>query len=152
MASRHHADAARRSERRTPGLASPVADHDHAAVGRSLLEALVTDPSDKPAKQAESPRLRDMRPALRVSLALDLVARLSIWSGGLALSLSVFHVLDVWPETDPTQADLPLAMEVCGQIPDSSRIRWPRKESATRTTLTTPVPDTACKRCDSGVS
>jgi hypothetical protein len=74
------------------------------------LEALVTDPSDKPAEQAENPRLRDMRPALRISLALDLVARLSIWSGGLALSLSVFHALEVWPETDPRQAGVPLAI------------------------------------------
>ena len=76
----------------------------------------MTDPSDKPAEQEETPQLRDMCPALRVSLALDLLARLSIWSGGLALSLYVFHALDVWPETDPTQADLALAIRWAGRL------------------------------------
>ncbi len=64
----------------------------------------------------KTPGLRDMRPTLRASLALDLFARLTIWCAALALSLAAFHALDVWPKPGPTQADLPLAIRWAARL------------------------------------
>ena len=74
----------------------------------------MTDLPDNTVERDEAPRPRDMRPALRVSLALDLFARLTIWGAALALSLAAFHALNAWPEATPTQADLRLAARWAG--------------------------------------
>jgi hypothetical protein len=57
-----------------------------------------------------------MRPALRASLALDVIARLTIWGAALALSLAAFHTLDAWPQTGPTHADLLLAVRWAARL------------------------------------
>ncbi len=80
------------------------------------MKTSVTNLSDTNTERQETPESRDMRPVLRLSLALDLFARLSIWSTALALSLAAFHALDAWPETSPTQADLPLAIRWAGRL------------------------------------
>ena len=72
--------------------------------------------SDSTREAEGTPQLRDMRPALRVSLALDLLARLSIWSAALGLSLAAVYALDAWPQTNPTQSDLPRAIRWAGRL------------------------------------
>lgn len=52
---------------------------------------------------AASPR--DMRPALRASLALDLLIRLIVWTAALALSVWIFTALAFWPRGAPFQAN-----------------------------------------------
>jgi hypothetical protein len=79
-------------------------------------DALVTDSSERPAEECDTRKLRDMRPALRASLALDVIARLTIWGAALALSLAAFHTLDAWPQTGPTHADLLLAVRWAARL------------------------------------
>ena len=55
---------------------------------------------DTPLDQAA----RDMRPALRCTLLLDVLLRLTIWGAALALSLTIFHALGAWPDANPLQA------------------------------------------------
>ena len=76
----------------------------------------MADSPDSPAQQPNAAAPRDMRPVLRASLALDLVARLTIWGAALALSLATFHALGFWPETPPTQAGLTLAIHWAGRL------------------------------------
>jgi len=55
--------------------------------------------------------LRDMRPALRASLALDLLVRLTVWTGAFALSVWVFTALAFWPRGAPFDAGGRLAVK-----------------------------------------
>ena len=53
---------------------------------------------------AQAP-FRDMRPALRASLALDLLIRLTVWTSAFALSVWIFTALGFWPKGSPLQAN-----------------------------------------------
>jgi len=52
----------------------------------------------------------DMRPAIRLALAFDILLRLTLWCTASAISLVVFAALDLWPESNPLTAELPTAI------------------------------------------
>ena len=64
------------------------------------------DPTDTSTNETTRPRRRDTRRALQAVVALDVVVRLALWGGALALTTGAFTALDAWPARGPIGADL----------------------------------------------
>lgn len=48
---------------------------------------------------------RDMRPAIRGALLLDVAVRLTVWGAALAPSMALFCALDLWPAANPFEVN-----------------------------------------------
>ena len=89
-------------------------DSMQAAAARQR-EAGADRPNDI-AALTEAGKPRDLCWILRASLALDLFVRLTVWGGAFALSVATFSALSIWPQTELTEANLPMAARWAARV------------------------------------